>query len=58
MLEPKLTITKKEIEELEALFQIAEPADKVKLQRLLKLYTSKVVEKSGRETFLDFIHPC
>ena len=56
MLEPKLTITKKEIEELEALFQIAEPADKVKLQRLLKVYTSKVVEKSGKETFLDFIH--
>jgi predicted phage terminase large subunit-like protein len=52
---PKYTITKKEIEELESLFQIAEPADKIKLQKLLKTYKSKVVEKSGKETFLDFI---
>ncbi len=52
---PKITITKKEIEELESLFQIAEPSDKVKLQRLLKAYKSKVVEKSGKENFLDFI---
>jgi hypothetical protein len=55
MTETKLTITKKEIEELESLFQVAEPKDKVKLQRLLKVYKSKVVEKTGKETFLDFI---
>jgi predicted phage terminase large subunit-like protein len=52
---PKLTITRKEIEELESLFQVADPKDKVKLQRLLKTYKTKVVEKSGKETFLDFI---
>jgi hypothetical protein len=53
--EVKQIITKKEIEELESLFQIAEPGDKIKLQKLLKVYKSKVVEKSGKETFLDFI---
>ena len=52
---PKITITRKEIEELEALFPAADEEQKVKLQRLLKVYKSKVVEKSGKETFLDFI---
>jgi predicted phage terminase large subunit-like protein len=52
---PKYTITKKEIEELESLFQVAAPEDKIKLQKLLKVYKGKVVEKSGKENFLDFI---
>jgi predicted phage terminase large subunit-like protein len=52
-LKPK--ITKKEIEELEALFPNADEEQKVKLQQLLKVYKGKVVEKSGKETFLDFI---
>jgi predicted phage terminase large subunit-like protein len=48
-------LTAKDIEELEQLFQAADSKEKVKLQRLLKVYKSKVVEKSGKETFLDFI---
>lgn len=48
-------LTAKDIEELEQLFQTADSKEKVKLQRLLKVYKSKVVEKSGKETFLDFI---
>jgi predicted phage terminase large subunit-like protein len=48
-------ITAKDIEELQSLIGIAEGPDKIKLQRLLKVYKSKVVEKSGKETFLDFI---
>ena len=52
---PKTTITKKEIEELEALFPEADETQKVKLQKLLKVYKTKVVERSGKETFLDFI---
>ena len=55
MTETKPKLTSDNIEELESLFQVADPADKVKLQKLLKLYKSKVVEKSGKETFLDFI---
>ena len=47
---PKTTITKKEIEELEALFPEADEAQKVKLQKLLKVYKTKVVERSGKET--------
>jgi hypothetical protein len=52
---PKYTITKKEIEELEALFPNADEEQKIRLQKLLKVYKGKVVEKSGKETFLDFI---
>ena len=52
---PKTKITKKEIEELEALFPEADEDQKVKLQKLLKVYKTKVVERSGKETFLDFI---
>ena len=48
-------ITAKDIEELQSLIGIAEGPQKIKLQRLLKVYKSKVVEKSGKETFLDFI---
>ena len=48
-------ITSKELAELEALYSVADPQEKVKLQRLLKAYKSKMVEKSGRENFLDFI---
>ena len=55
MSETKPKITSKEIGELQSLIQFAEGPQKVKLQRLLKLYTTKVVEKSGKETFLDFI---
>ena len=56
MTESKPKITSKEIGELQSLIKFAEGPQKVKLQKLLKLYTSKVVEKSGKETFLDFIH--
>jgi predicted phage terminase large subunit-like protein len=55
MPEMKLTLTSKDIEELQGLIGVAEGPDKIKLQRLLKVYKSKVVEKSGKETFLDFI---
>ena len=48
-------ITSKELAELEALYGVADPQEKVKLQRLLKAYNSKIVEKSGKENFLDFI---
>ena len=54
MSKPKLT--SKDIEELQAFFPKADKIQKVKLQKLLKLYASKVVEESGKETFLDFIH--
>jgi predicted phage terminase large subunit-like protein len=53
--EKKPKITKKEIEELEALFPDADEEQKIRLQKLLKVYKGKVVEKSGKETFLDFI---
>jgi predicted phage terminase large subunit-like protein len=53
--EKKPKITKKELDELQALVGIAEDEDKVKLQKLLQVYKGKVVEKSGKETFLDFI---
>jgi hypothetical protein len=53
--EKKPKITKKELDELQALVAIAEDEDKVKLQKLLQVYKGKVVEKSGKETFLDFI---
>jgi predicted phage terminase large subunit-like protein len=52
---PKYTITKKEIEELQALFPDADEEQKIRLQKLLKVYKGKVVEKSGKETYLDFI---
>ena len=52
MSKPKLT--SKDIEELQAFFPKADKIQKVKLQKLLKLYASKVVEESGKETFLDF----
>ena len=55
MPETKPKLTSEDIEELQNLFQVADPKDKVKLQRLLKTYKTKVVEKSGKETFLDFI---
>jgi len=55
MTETKPKITSKELAELEALYSVADPTEKVKLQRLLKAYKSKVVEKSGKENFLDFI---
>jgi predicted phage terminase large subunit-like protein len=55
MTETKPKLTSEDIEELQDLFQVADPKDKVKLQRLLKTYKTKVVEKSGKETFLDFI---
>ena len=55
MAEKKPKITKKEIEELEALFPNADEEQKIRLQKLLKVYKGKVVEKSGKETFLDFI---
>ena len=55
MTETTPKITSKELAELEALYKVAGPQDKVKLQRLLKAYKSKVVEKSGKENFLDFI---
>ena len=55
MTETTPKITSKEIGELQSLIQFAEGPQKVRLQKLLKLYTSKVVEKSGKETFLDFI---
>jgi predicted phage terminase large subunit-like protein len=55
MTEAKLKLTSKDIEELQGLIGVAEGPDKIKLQRLLKVYKSKVVEKSGKETFLDFI---
>jgi predicted phage terminase large subunit-like protein len=48
-------ITSKELAELEALYSVADPQEKVKLQRLLKAYKSKMVEASGKENFLDFI---
>jgi len=48
-------LTTKDIEELQKLFQVADPKEKVKLQSLLKAYKVKAVEKSGKETFLDFI---
>lgn len=48
-------ITSKELAELESLYSVADPQQKVKLQRLLKAYNSKMVEKSGKENFLDFI---
>jgi predicted phage terminase large subunit-like protein len=53
--EKKPKITKKELDELQALVAVAEDEDKVKLQKLLQAYKGKVVEKSGKETFLDFI---
>jgi predicted phage terminase large subunit-like protein len=53
--EKKPKITKKELDELQALVAIAEDEDKVRLQKLLQVYKGKVVEKSGKETFLDFI---
>jgi predicted phage terminase large subunit-like protein len=52
---PETKLTSKDIEELQGLIGVAEGPDKIKLQRLLKVYKSKVVEKSGKETFLDFI---
>ena len=55
MAEKKPKITKKEIEELQALFPDADEEQKIRLQKLLKVYKGKVVEKSGKETFLDFI---
>jgi len=55
MTEKKPKITKKEIEELQALFPDADEEQKIRLQKLLKVYKGKVVEKSGKETFLDFI---
>ena len=55
MTEKKPKITKKELDELQALVAIAEDEDKVRLQKLLQVYKGKVVEKSGKETFLDFI---
>jgi len=55
MTETKPKITSKELAELEALYSVADPTEKVKLQRLLKAYKSKMVEKSGKENFLDFI---
>ena len=55
MPETKPKLTSKDIEELQGLIGVAEGPDKIKLQRLLKVYKSKVVEKSGKETFLDFI---
>jgi predicted phage terminase large subunit-like protein len=55
MPETKPKLTSKDIEELQALFPEADEAQKVKLQKLLKIYKTKVVEKSGKETFLDFI---
>jgi predicted phage terminase large subunit-like protein len=48
-------ITSKELSELEALYSVADPQEKVKLQRLLRAYKSKMVEESGKENFLDFI---
>ena len=45
MTKPKLT--SENIEELQGLISVAEGPQKVKLQKLLKLYASKVVEKSG-----------
>ncbi len=55
MTETKPKITSKELAELEALYSVADPTEKVKLQRLLKVYKSKMVEESGKENFLDFI---
>jgi predicted phage terminase large subunit-like protein len=55
MTETKPKITSKELAELEALSSAADPIEKVKLQRLLKVYKSKMVEESGKENFLDFI---
>ena len=55
MAEKKPKITKKELDELQALVGIAGDEDKVRLQKLLQVYKGKVVEKSGKETFLDFI---
>jgi predicted phage terminase large subunit-like protein len=55
MTETKPKITSKELAELEALYSVADPTEKVKLQRLLRAYKSKIVEKSGKENFLDFI---
>ena len=55
MPETKPKLTSKDIEELQTLFPEADEAQKVKLQKLLKIYKTKVVEKSGKETFLDFI---
>jgi hypothetical protein len=55
MPDTKPKLTSKDIEELEALFPAADEEQKVKLQKLLKVYKTKVVEKSGKETFLDFI---
>ena len=45
MAEKKPKITKKELDELQALVAIAEDEDKVKLQKLLQVYKGKVVEK-------------
>jgi predicted phage terminase large subunit-like protein len=53
--EKKPKITAAELEELQSLVADAEDEDKVKLQVLLQAYKGKVVEKSGKETFLDFI---
>ena len=55
MTETKPKITSKELLELEALYSVADAQEKVKLQRLLRAYKSKMVEKSGKENFLDFI---
>ena len=55
MAEKKPKITAAELEELQSLVADAEDEDKVKLQVLLQAYKGKVVEKSGKETFLDFI---
>ena len=43
MTEIKPTLTSKDIEELQGLIGVAEGPDKIKLQRLLKVYKSKVV---------------
>lgn len=55
MAEKKPKITAAELEELQLLVEDAADEDKVKLQQLLLAYKGKVVEKSGKETFLDFI---
>ena len=55
MAETTPKITSKELAEIEALYSVADPQQKVKLQKLLQSYKGKVVEKSGKETFLDFI---
>ena len=51
----KTKITQEDIDLLQASFSEMNDEQKVKANRLLKLYKKQIVQKTGKETFLDFI---